>query len=74
LRNRTYSALKDTETPLKNVHDRIIESLPVVDHIIIMDAGNDISRGIIFTKVAKSPVDLFRVIPSPLAAFQLLKL
>lgn len=39
--NPTYLALQNTETTLKNVHDWVIDTLPVVDDLVVMNACNE---------------------------------
>lgn len=44
----TDLALENTETTLENVHDGIVDSLPLVDDLVIMNTHNDIGRRIVF--------------------------
>lgn len=64
----TYTALKDTEPALKDIHDGVVEPFPFVNHIVIMDDGHEISGGVIFSKVLQPLFFLFRVIPATFEA------
>lgn len=43
----TDLALEDAETALENVHDGIVDSLPLVDDLVIMDTNHDVGGGIV---------------------------
>ena len=54
------------ETALENVHDGIVDALPLVDHPIFMNTHNNIRRGIIFA-LAQSLIDSLLIKPAILA-------
>src|SRR5688572_12272441 len=62
-RSKTYIALQNAEPSLENVHDGIVNSFPMVDHIIVVDARNHKGRGIICA-LPNPFVDILIVIPS----------
>lgn len=49
LRGETLTdlALENAETALKNVHDGIVDSLPLIDDLVIMNTHHDVGRRII---------------------------
>jgi len=42
-----YLALQHAEPTLEDVHDRVVYAFPVVDNIIVVDAGNEEDRAVI---------------------------
>jgi Na+-transporting methylmalonyl-CoA/oxaloacetate decarboxylase beta subunit len=72
--DKTYTALKNAETALKDVHDWVVQALPVVDDIVIMNTCDKIGRRIIFVILLQSLLDLFRFIPTTATGLGLLML
>ena len=68
----TYAALQDAEPTLEDIHDRVVQSLPFVDHVVIVDSSNDIGGRVIFPRVFQSFLLLLWFIPTALFTFRLL--
>lgn len=67
-----YLALEDAETTLEGVHDGVVDALPLVDDIVLVDADDDIRWGIVLT-LALALVDVLLRVPA-IGARQLLLL
>ena len=44
----TYSALQDTKSTLKDIHDWVINAFPVIDDFVIMNTSHNICRTVAF--------------------------
>lgn len=67
-----YLALEDAETTLEGVHDRVVDALPLVDDIVLVDTDDDVRRGVVLT-LALALVDILLRVPA-IGARQLLLL
>ena len=44
----TDLALQHAQAALEDVHDRVVDALPVVDGAVVMDASHEIDRTVVF--------------------------
>ena len=60
----TNLALQHAETALVNVHNRVVDTLPLVDHLIIVHARNDKRRWVVARGLALALGDRFGLVPA----------
>ena len=59
---KAYLALEDTESTLVDVHDGIVNPLPLVNHSVLVNSRHDICRAVVLSTVGALPLlrSLFR--------------
>lgn len=70
----SHLALENAETALENVHDRVVQALPVVDYIVVVNSGNDEGWRVVFAVFLDALFLLLGLVPAAGTSFGFLVL